>query len=261
MPVGAAAKRLATALEVELPEIDVEDFRRAGYLPEVMVNYLALLGWSPGGSREKFDRDFLARHFDLERVIKSPARFDREKLLAFNLDALQAMSPRDFEQRLRGHGDRYHPEFLEKLGNGLVGLFAAANHKRSKTLEDPFRSCRFFVVADEEVVYEKSKAVRKTLRSGGAHLEALAPLLRALPDWSLEGLETLLKGYADEHADGKLGSVAQPLRIAVSGTTISPAIFETLFILGREAALNRIERCLGETGVRSQESGFRAPNS
>ena len=73
-----ASKRLAEALGVELPEIDIEEFRRAGYLPEVLVNYMALLGWSPGGGREKFDQQFLEQHFSLDRIIKSPARFDRE---------------------------------------------------------------------------------------------------------------------------------------------------------------------------------------
>ncbi|MCH6550698.1 MAG: glutamate--tRNA ligase [Planctomycetes bacterium] len=243
------AERLAEALGVDLPEIDVEDFRRAGYLPEVLVNYLALLGWSPGGDREKFDRAFLIEHFDLDRIVKSPARFDREKLRAFNLDALQAMSGEAFEKQLRAHGERYRAEFLEKLGERKFSLFAAANHARSKTLDDPFRDGRFFVIADDEVVYEQSKAVRKALGgdpSGCARLEALVPILQNLAEWSGPALEEAVTRYADEHAGGKLGKVAQPLRIAVSGGPVSPAIFDTLVILGREATLNRIRRCLAE---------------
>lgn len=83
------AQKLAEAINVHLPEINVDDFRRAGYLSEVLVNYLALLGWSPGGDLEKFDINFLIQRFDLDRIIKSAAKFDREKLLAFNLDAIQ----------------------------------------------------------------------------------------------------------------------------------------------------------------------------
>lgn len=245
----AIAHLIAEDLEVDLPEIDVQDFRRSGYLPEVLVNYLALLGWSPGGDREKFDRAFLIEHFDLDRIVKSPARFDREKLRAFNLDALQAMQGDEFETRLRAHGERYHAEFLEKLGDGKLSLFAAANHARSKTLDDPFRDGRFFVIGDDEVVYEQSKAVRKALGgdpSGCARLEALVPILQNLTEWSGPALEEAVTRYADEHAGGKLGKVAQPLRIAVSGGPVSPAIFDTLVILGREATLNRIRRCLAE---------------
>ena len=243
-----SARSLAEALKIDLPEIDVEDFRRAGYLPEVMMNYLALLGWSPGGDIEKFDREFLISHFDLDRMIKSPARFDRDKLLAFNLDALQAMSTEEFSDRLRAHCLRYHRDFLDMLGNEKFALFAAANQQRSKTLDDPVRSGRFFVIGDEEVAYEHSKAVTKALTHGDpngyAHLKAVEPLLKELPHWTIKRLEETLTQYANEHAGGKLGKVAQPLRIAVSGGPVSPTIFDTLAILGRESVINRIRRCL-----------------
>ncbi len=247
LPVEVA-ERLAAELDVTLPEIEVEDFRRAGYLPEVLVNYLALLGWSPGDQREKFDRDFLVAHFDLDRVIKSPARFDRDKLLAFNLDAIQAMDPTEFARRLRAHGDRYHAEFRLHLGAERFELFARCNQVRSKTLEDPFRDGRFFVIGDSEFAYEDSKAVRKALGGGPPagydHLEALLPVLRDVHEWTVPALEEAVTRYAEAHAGGGLGKVAQPLRVAVSGKPVSPAIFETLAILGRESSLARIERCL-----------------
>jgi glutamyl-tRNA synthetase len=242
------AARLGTALGVALPEIDVEDFRAAGYLPEVMLNYLALLGWSPGGKTEKFDAKFLIEHFDLGRIIKSPAKFDRDKLLAFNLDALQAMTPERFAVHLANHGRRYHPEFMKALNEAQFDLFTASNHARSKTLEDPYRSCRFFIEADDAIVYEQSKAVRKALESGdpngAAHLAALSAVLKHQADWTVAGLEATITAYADERAGGKLGKVAQPLRVAVTGGTVSPAIFETLAILGRESVVARIDRCL-----------------
>ena len=87
---------LADVLQVELPEIDVADFEKGGYLPEVLLNYLALLGWSPADGREQFDGAFICDNFDLDRIVKSPAKFDRDKLLAFNLDALQAMAEDEF---------------------------------------------------------------------------------------------------------------------------------------------------------------------
>ena len=97
------AERLAEELGIDLPEVSVDDFRRAGYLPEVLINYLALLGWSAGDDLEKFDGAFLCENFTLDRIGKSNARFDRQKLLAFNLDAIQAMTPEEFLARFRDH--------------------------------------------------------------------------------------------------------------------------------------------------------------
>ncbi|MDY7110356.1 MAG: glutamate--tRNA ligase [Planctomycetota bacterium] len=245
-----SAGRLADELHVDLPEINIDDFRRAGYLPEVMVNYLSLLGWSPGGDVEKFDRDFLLQRFDLDRIIKSPAKFDREKLLAFNLDALQVMDVDEFCRRVREHAERYHPEYIDKLGDGRFRLFAESNQSRSKTLEDPFRSCAFFIADDEAIVYESSKAVRKALIKGDPNgltrLEAISPVLAEVENWSVEALEKAVTDWAEAHAEGNLGRIAQPLRIAVTGGTVSPSIFHTLAILGRESVLNRISRCLAQ---------------
>ena len=90
---------LADVLEVELPEIDVADFEKGGYLPEVLLNYL-LLGYSPADGREQFDGAFICDNFDPDRIVKSPhIKFDRDKLLAFNLDALQAMVEDEFVSR------------------------------------------------------------------------------------------------------------------------------------------------------------------
>jgi len=243
------AERLATEIGVTLPEINVDDFRRAGYLPEVMVNYLALLGWSPGEDVEKFDSAFLVERFDLDRIIKAPAKFDREKLLAFNLDALQAMDPHDFARRIFAHAEREHPDFLARLGDRF-DLFAEINHERSKTLDDPFTDGRFFVVADDAIVYQRTKGVRKALvkgePNGYAHLDAIREPLREVGAWTADGLEETIRAYADAHAAGKLGQVAQPLRIAVTGGTVSPAIFQTLEILGKDAVLARIEHCLAD---------------
>jgi len=252
------AERLAAALSVTLPEINVDDFRRHGYLPEVLCNYLALLGWNPGENIEKFDVDFFVKRFDFDRLIRSDAKFDRDKLLNFNNEAIDALPLEEFGRRLREHAERYHPEFVERLGSGSFALFAAANQTRSKTLEDPFTSDRFFIVEDEAIEWDLGqKPVRKALSggepSGFDHLEAILPVLRGLPGWDVATIEQAVKAYAEEHADGKLGKVAQPLRVAVTGGPVSPAIFETLAILGRESTLTRIQRCLAqrETAAKS----------
>ncbi|MCH7545190.1 MAG: glutamate--tRNA ligase [Planctomycetes bacterium] len=246
------AEDLALSVGCHLPEINVDDFRRAGYLPEALINYLALLGWNPGGDLEKFTSDFLCKNFDFDRVQKSPAKFDREKLRAFNHDAIQALPADEFVRIYRNYWQTYfsglYDLFTQRRGGHVFDILARANQARSKTLSDTINESYFFLEADDKIQYEKTKAVRKALVNGEPcgydHLEAIIPELRKLLEWTVETIEKALKSYAETHADGKLGKVAQPIRIAVSGGTISPAIFDTLFILGRESVINRIERCL-----------------
>jgi glutamyl/glutaminyl-tRNA synthetase len=245
------AMRLAAALDVALPEINVDDFRRSGYLPEVLCNFLALNGWSPGENREKFDLAFLVERFGLDRVVKTPAKFDRVKLLSFNMDAITGMPRTDFVRRSREHGQMFHPDFMRRLSVEQFDALAAASHERSKTLDDLFRGNRFLVQGDGAFAYD-AKAVEKNLRagepSGASHLRAMRPLLESVAGWSAAGLEPVIKAYADAHAGGQLGKVAQPLRVAVSGGTVSPPIFDTLAILGKASTLARIDRALDLVG-------------
>ena len=243
-----AAQRLADAIGVTLPEINVDDFKRSGYLPEVIVNFLALNGWSPGDDIEKFDLEFLRTHFDPRRVVKTPAKFDRVKLLSFNCDALTGMSSDEFERRAAAHGRMYHPDFMARLSADAFTMLARASQERSKTLDDMFRGNRFLLLPDEELSWDASKQVQKAMLDGspcGAdHLDALLPILEAHQLWTATDLEALVKPFADERSAGQLGKVAQPLRVAVAGGTVSPPIFDTLAILGRESSLARIRRCV-----------------
>jgi glutamyl/glutaminyl-tRNA synthetase len=244
----ADAQRLATAMNVHLPEINVDDFRRNGYLPEVMLSYLALLGWSPGQDIEKFDAEFLKERFDFDRVIKTPAKFDREKLLSFNSDAMQAMPVADLAAKLEAHAARYHPDWHKKLA-GKWALFARAHQKRAKTLEAPFQSDQFFLLEDDAPALiafadDAKKALTSGTPSGVEHLKGVRPILGSLREWTVADMEVAVKGYAQAHAAGKVGNVAQPLRIAVSGCMVSPAIFDTLAVLGKHSTLARIDRTI-----------------
>ena len=243
------ASALATALEVTLPEINVDDFRRSGYLPEVLCNFLALNGWSPGQNVEKFDNAFLAERFDLKRVVKTPAKFDRVKLLSFNCDAITGMPLERYVALSRAHGHAYHPAFMARLTDAQFDALAAASQPRSKTLDDLFRANRFLAVDDGAIRWSDAKAVRKHLLDGSPsgldHVRALRGVLEGVSaPWAVPALESAVTAYAQSAAEGQLGKVAQPLRVAVSGGTVSPPIFDTLAILGRESALARIDRCI-----------------
>jgi len=240
--------RLADALGVDLPEINVQDFRRSGYLPEVLCNFLALNGWSPGNDLEKFDNAFLAEHFNLDRVQKTPARFDREKLLAFNLDAIQAMTTEQFRAAVRAHGESYHPAFLERLTEAQFSMLADASHERSKTFEDLYKGNNWLLVSDDEVEWPVTKAVRKAMFKGEPTglelLELVAPLLDGLASFTAGELEAAITSWAEQACSGNLGRIAQPLRIAATGGTVSPPIFDTLAILGKESVTVRLQRCI-----------------
>ena len=240
------ANSLADTLGVELPEINVDDFKMAGYLPDVLLNYLCLLGWSPGGDIEHFDAEFLVEHFSLQRIVKSPAKFDRVKLLAFNLDALQKLSSEEFESKLLEWCSAYAPKFAA-LGERFT-LFAAANHERSKTFKDAVDTSAFLIEEDENITWPDSKPVRKALikgdPSGLSFLSLARGALAELETWDALSIDDCLNRLAESNADGNLGRVAQPVRIAVAGGPVSPPIGDTLILLGKDASLKRIELCL-----------------
>jgi glutamyl-tRNA synthetase len=252
----------ANAFGLALPAITVEDFRRAGYPPEVLVNFLALLGWSPGEKLadgrdlERFDAAYLAARFALERVGRGNAKFDRAKLLAFSHEALAALPDADWLARWQVWCERYAPEARARLADPeRAQAFAAAVKPRARTLAEPSAPGgpgRFAVVADDGFAYD-AKAVEKLLRkgepSGLALLPDLAKRLAALPVFAPEAIEAEVAAFAQERGV-KLGVPAQALRTAVTGAGASPPLGATLVILGREATLARIARCQREIGGR-----------
>jgi glutamyl-tRNA synthetase len=242
---GPALERLAKKLVVHVPEIDIHDFRKSGYLPEVLVNFIALLGWSPGGDREKFTLDELGTVFSVERIGKTNARFDREKLLAFNTAAVGAASA---ERKLAGVRDWLSvndPGPLSGLDDALLARVLELC-RGFRTFPDIEYKCGALFVPDEALHYDP-KAVKDVLlkgdRAGAKVLQELKERLAGLADWSAPRLDELIRGVAEQRGLG-LGKVAQPLRVAVSGTTVSPQIADTLALLGRERTLARIARVL-----------------
>ncbi len=245
---GAEQKKVMAVVglkESDLPEILIHDFRANGYLPEVMLNFLSLLGWSPGGDREQMSTLEMIELFSLERIGQSNAKFNREKLLAFNTEAC-ATSP---EMRLVAA----MRDFLS--ANPLSPMNAASDEELRavlkmnagmRILREVEEKSRFLFVADEILEYQ-AEAVEKVLKKnegqGYIALKNVRDVLTGVTDWSGAALEDAVKKYCETSGLG-LGKVAQPIRVAVSGSMVSPPIFETLAFLGRERALRRIERCI-----------------
>jgi len=224
-------------------DVEVGAFRKAGYLPEAMLNFIALLGWSPGGDREKMTLAEMVELFGVERIGKVNAKFDRDKLLAFNTDAIAAATTDRLVAALRDYlslNDTPIPGYDEALLRRLVEA-----NRGMRTLADVVRRSGVLFVGDEAFEYD-SQAVQKVLAKGeGQGFDVLARLRGLLAEvrWTHEDLTALLDGFCREHHLA-MGKVAQPIRVAVTGGTISPAIHDTLEILGRDKTLARIDRCL-----------------
>jgi glutamyl-tRNA synthetase len=223
--------------------VSVMQYAEEGYLPEALMNYLVRLGWAHG-DQEVFSRDEMIEHFDLRDVNHSASTFNPEKLLWLNQQYLKSLEADDIAWRLR--------YYLEQAGiDPATGPHLAdlvkAQRERSTTLVDLVESSRFlfgdFAEWDE-------KAVRKHLGSAAtAPLEAVRAALADLPDadgWNAESIHAAITRVA-EAQELKMGKVAQPVRVAVSGTSVSPPIDVTLEMLGRERTLYRLDRAVGRT--------------
>ena len=215
--------------------MSVGEYRKMGFLPDAMLNYLVRLGWSHG-DQEFFTREELIEKFDLEHLGRSPSMFDTDKLTALNAKHIQKKSPGELAGALLPYladlgidakDDTYTQDVVETL------------QARSKTLVEMAQSATFYYA--DEITYDE-KAAKKFLKPETADLlNRCAANIEALADYTHDSLETLFKAVMEETGLG-FGKIAQPLRVAVTGTTVSPGIFEMLLVLGKERTVNRIKK-------------------
>ncbi len=236
--------KMAKHLGISLPEINVVDFFKSGYLPEAMVNFLALLGWNPGDKREIMPLDELIDAFDLERLAKANSLFDRKKLIAFNTEHIRMAG----DAKLLGHFKDYlkaTDSAVARADDVLLEKIIKVN-AGARTLADIEKKSRFVFIGNDEVQYDE-KAVKKVLlkHDGLAILRVVSERLAKLDEITPDAIENMLRGLAEEKQVG-LGKVAQPLRVAICGTTISPPIFDSVDILGIKNTLRRIENTLAK---------------
>jgi glutamyl-tRNA synthetase len=214
----------------------VQELRDAGYLPEAVVNYTALLGAGFSADEEHFTAQELAERFRLERVSKNPAVFDEQKLRHMNGRWLRELSLDELTGRL----ERF---------TGRTGLRGAVEISREKiqTLSEFWPLVGF--VFDGPV--DDPRAFEKTIgRDGGAeNLRAARDALATVEPFDVDGVEAALRGVVDR-LGAKPGQVFQPVRVAIAGTTVSPGIFESVALLGRDETLARIDRALATAGAR-----------
>jgi glutamyl-tRNA synthetase len=219
----------------------VMEYARQGYLPEAMVNFLALLGWSPGsGDRELFTRRELADVFDLSGISGGSAVFNPEKLDWFNQQYIVMLAPEELTARIRPlleHAGLWNEAFLAEKHGWFFAVLELLK-PRAKRLED-FVTLGQYLFSDD-IVYDEA-AVEKHLKAEGmaAHLRAIDDALSALDAFDPASLETALRAVADARGV-KAGTLIHAVRAAVTGRTATPGLFEVLSLLGRDRVRKRL---------------------
>ena len=217
--------------------VNVLQYRDDGYLPEAVLNYLVRLGWSHG-DQEIFSMAELTRHFDLDALNKAAARFDVEKLLWLNQHYLKS---RPLDRLAEELGNFLAQEGIEVTASPALTDVLTLQRERFKTLVDLARSCRYFY--QEFSAYDPKAAAKNLKPAGLKSLTLLRERLAGLTDWSAEPIHATLTEVA-ERSGLKLGKIAQPLRVAVTGGSASPPIDITVELIGKDRSLARIDRAL-----------------
>jgi glutamyl-tRNA synthetase len=218
--------------------VSVLDYRDQGYLPEAMLNYLVRLGWSHG-NQEIFSRDEMVALFDFDGVQKSPARFDIEKLNWLNQ---HYMKEAQLERLVAGLAEQLQRAGVIVDDADALAPIADAFRERAKTFGELADRARVYV--QDFADYDRQAAAKHLNGDSIRYLQAVRTQLAALDEWSAEATQTTVERVAADAGVG-MGKVAQPIRVAVTGGTASPGIGVTLHILGRERALERLERAIG----------------
>jgi glutamyl-tRNA synthetase len=224
--------------------VNFSSYIEEGYLPEAMINYLALLGWSAGEDRDLYSVDDLVERFDIKGIINHPAIFDSAKLLWMNGVYIRQSSIERLTELCLPYlakaglePDAFDPGYVRKV----IGLV----QERLKLLSEVAEMTEFFF--KDDLTFEQ-KGIDKWLAKPEtpAVLEHVAERLEALPDWSVEALEaTVREAGAEVGAEG--GKVIHPVRVSVTGRTTGPGLFETMEALGREKVVARLRAAAKKT--------------
>jgi glutamyl-tRNA synthetase len=223
-------------------QVSVEGFRNAGYLPEAMVNYLALLGWSLDDHTELFTLAELERVFSLERVSRNPAAFDTKKLDALNGHYVRRLEPADFARRAlpfvqaAGFPDA-DPQLLARAAPLVV--------ERITRLDEAPGMVGFLL--SDPVELDQAAATKVLTDEARGFLVDAAKRLEAVEPWTAAAIEETLRGLQQER-ELKPKTAFQPVRLAITGRLVSPPLFESMELLGKARSLARLERAAGLAG-------------
>ena len=226
------------------PESSLQMYRDEGYLPEGLLNYLALLGWSMGEDREFFSKEELAQAFTLERVSQNPARFDLKKCTAINGDWMRTLSTEELATRIvpfLAAADVVSDPPSERQSQVLAAAVPLVQ-ERMETLSQSVGMLAFLLVPQERFSVDPADAAAVLTAEAAPVIDASIAALAALDEWSAATIEQALRSALIDGLGLKPKVAFGPVRVAVTGRRISPPLFESLEILGREVTLERLRR-------------------
>lgn len=217
--------------------VSVLQYREMGYLPEALLNFLVRLGWAHG-DQELFTREEMIRLFRIEEVNKAPSAFNPEKLLWLNAQHLQRLPAADLAQRLAPYLAAQGVDAAACARGPQLAAVADLLRERAKTLVEMAEAAVIFYLAP---LQWEARDAEKHLRHQGPLLSEAHGALAAMESWEAASIHGVIQDLATRY-EGKMGRVAQPLRVAVAGKAVSPPIDLTLALLGREETLSRLKR-------------------
>lgn len=222
------------------PQSNLFNHRDNGIIPEGMLNYLSLLGWSLSADQDIFSVDELIANFDVHDVLGNPARFDQKKLEAINADHIRLLEPADFAQRLRDYLTEY-TDFPADYPEEEFAFAAELVQTRIKTLSDAYGLMSFLTTPDAELELDE-KAARKNLKEDAVQpLEVSIAKLEELGEWKTAEIEKVLSAALIDDLGLKPRKAYGALRVAISGQQVSPPLFESMELLGKESTLTRLK--------------------
>ena len=224
------------------PESNLFNHRDAGIIPEGMVSYLSLLGWSLSADQDIFGRDELVKNFDVADVLGNPARFDEKKLIAINAEHIRMLDKDDFAQRLRAYLEEYKG-FPADYPDDKFAVAAELVQTRIKTLGDAWDLLKFLVLSDDDFEIDE-KSGRKNLKEDAVQaLDVAMEELDAIDESSFttERIEAALHGALIDRLGLKPRKAFGAIRVATLGAAVSPPLFESLELLGKQTTMKRLK--------------------
>ncbi|HEY9303805.1 MAG TPA: glutamate--tRNA ligase family protein, partial [Mycobacterium sp.] len=226
------------------PQSNLFAHRDRGFIPEGLLNYLALLGWAIASDRDLFSLDEMVAAFDVVDVNANPARFDQKKADAINAEHIRLLDVDDFTRRLRDYLNAHGHH--TGLDDGRFAVAAGLVQTRIVVLGDAWDLLKFF--NDDEYAIDPKAAAKELGADAGPALEAAAAALDGITDWTVADIEGALKTALVEALGLKPRKAFGPLRVAITGSSVSPPLFESMELLGRERSLQRLRQARDQVG-------------
>jgi glutamyl-tRNA synthetase len=219
----------------------IGDYKNMGYLPETIINYLVRLGWSHG-NQEFFTVGEMIDLFKIEKVNKSPSRLDFKKLTNMNSNYIKSKDNNDILTIIKDHHQNLNIKIKDgDIYNQILTIIPSLKEK-SKTINDLIELSSYLTRDDDEITV-KNELLDINNQATNKHLTGIVNIIKNIKNWNIIEIENSIKSYIDDN-DIKLFELAQPLRIVLTGSTVSIGIYDIITSLGKNAVINRVNKYL-----------------